>query len=144
MSDTNTNISSGLTQFVRELTAKYDERYSSCKPADWEENGPNHEVISPIVARVAANEDAIEVLNGEGDGSVKKALADAKAYTDDEIDGLDAEVTSSDRAIVTVKVTEVDGVVTTVNVTDSNIGNSSVSEFCNTVYNMIEWSQSEE
>lgn len=74
-----------------------------------------------LVNRVAANEAAITVLNGEGDGSVKKALADAKAYTDDTVAGLDAEVTSADGALVTVKVTEVDGVVTAVNVTDANV-----------------------
>lgn len=34
---------------------------------------------SALELRVAANEDAIEVLNGEGDGSVKKQVADAVA-----------------------------------------------------------------
>lgn len=35
-----------------------------------------------LAGRVTANENAIGVLNGTGDGSVKKALADAKAYAD--------------------------------------------------------------
>ena len=46
------------------------------KAADKEElNG----TISDLDGRVAANEDAIEVLNGEGEGSVKKQVADAVA-----------------------------------------------------------------
>lgn len=35
-----------------------------------------------LVGKVAKNTAAIEKINGEGDGSITKALADAKAYTD--------------------------------------------------------------
>ncbi|MBR6412180.1 MAG: YadA-like family protein [Alphaproteobacteria bacterium] len=38
--------------------------------------------ISSHTTSIAANTSAIDVLNGEGEGSVKKALADAKGYTD--------------------------------------------------------------
>jgi hypothetical protein len=74
-----------------------------------------------LVKRVGANETAIAVLNGEAAGSVKKALADAKAYTDGAIDALDAVVESKDGKLVTVKVTEVNGKITAVNVTDTNV-----------------------
>ena len=35
--------------------------------------------------RVKANEDAIAIINGDSDGSINKALADAKSYTDIEV-----------------------------------------------------------
>lgn len=35
--------------------------------------------------RVKANEDAIAIINGDSDGSINKALADAKSYTDTEV-----------------------------------------------------------
>ena len=68
--------------------------------------------------------DRLDVIEGEAEGSVKKALKDAKDYTDAEIDKLDAEVTSTDGSHVTVKVTEVDGVITAVNVTESDIASA--------------------
>ena len=70
--------------------------------------------------------DRIDVIEGADtvEGSVKKALKDAKDYTDAEIDKLDAEVTSTDGSHVTVKVTEVDGVITAVNVTESDIASA--------------------
>ena len=37
---------------------------------------------STLAGRVSANEGAIQTLNGTGEGSVKKALVDAKAYAD--------------------------------------------------------------
>lgn len=78
-----------------------------------------------LVKRVGANETAIAVLNGEDAGSVKKALADAKAYTDVAIGALDAVVDSKDGKLVTVKVTEVNGKITAVNVTDTNVASKS-------------------
>ena len=70
--------------------------------------------------------DRLNIIEGEAnvDGSIKKALKDAKDYTDAEIDKLDAEVTSTDGSHVTVKVTEVDGVITAVNVTESDIASA--------------------
>ena len=70
--------------------------------------------------------DRLDVIEGADtvEGSVKKALKDAKDYTDAEIDKLDAEVTSTDGSHVTVKVTEVDGVITAVNVTESDIASA--------------------
>ena len=58
------------------------------------------------------------------EGSVAKALKDAKAYTDEAIQGLDAEITSTDGTHVTVKVTEVDGEITAVNVTENDIASA--------------------
>ena len=70
--------------------------------------------------------DRLDVIEGADtvEGSVKKALKDAKDYTDTKIAGLDAEVTSTDGSHVTVKVTEVDGVITAVNVTESDIASA--------------------
>lgn len=140
--------------------------------------------LSALDARVGANEDAIEVINGTGDGSIKKAVADLKkeiligdatgeintAYdtikevsdwivahqgadyanlvsrmgtAEADIDtlqgkvdvekvstaisgaigALDAEKTSTDGKNVQVKVTEVDGVITAVNITTDNTVN---------------------
>ena len=53
-----------------------------------------------------------------------EAIAAANAYTDGKIADLDAEVTSTDGAKVTVKVTEVDGKITAVNVTESDIASA--------------------
>ena len=68
--------------------------------------------------------DRLDVIEGEAEGSVKKALADAKTYADNKVTALDAEVSSTDGAHVTVKVTEVDGVITAVNVTESDIASA--------------------
>ena len=43
-----------------------------------------------VGAKIKANADAIAVLNGEAEGSVKKALADAKSYTDSAKQAIDA------------------------------------------------------
>lgn len=67
----------------------------------------------------------IETLNGAVtvEGSVKKqvadALSDAKQDSLDKINALDAEVESSEEAYVKVKVTQVDGLITAVNVTNN-------------------------
>ena len=71
--------------------------------------------------------DRLAVIEGEAEGSINKALKDAKDYADAEIDKLDAEVTSTDGSHVTVKVTEVDGVITAVNVTESDIASASAT-----------------
>ena len=54
-------------------------------------------------------------------GKVTDALTDAKDYTDKAIADLDNVVTSSDNTLVTVKVTQTDGLVNTVNVTTNGI-----------------------
>lgn len=67
----------------------------------------------------------IATLNGEVtvEGSVKKQIADAlsEAKQDplDKINALDAVVLSTENAYVTVKVTQVDGLITAVNVTNN-------------------------
>ena len=86
--------------------------------------------ISGVQSAIDTAKNAVTVrldkIEGEEtvNGSIKKALKDAKAYTDAEIDKLDAEVTSTDGSHVTVKVTEVDGVITAVNVTESDIASA--------------------
>ena len=57
-------------------------------------------------------------------GSSAQALIEAKAYADEKVDALDAEVTSEDGKHVAVKVTEVDGVITAVNVTETDIASA--------------------
>lgn len=141
--------------------------------------------LSALDARVATNEGAIEVINGTGDGSIKKAVADLKKeillgeateeintaydtikeisdwiiehkeddyadlvsrmgtaeadidalqakvdiekkvseYVAEEIGKLDNDATSTDGTNVQVKVTEVDGVITAVNITTDNTVN---------------------
>lgn len=68
----------------------------------------------------------IATLNGAVtvEGSVKKqvgdALSEAKQDSLDKINALDAEVESSEEAYVKVKVTQVDGLITAVNVTNNH------------------------
>lgn len=60
---------------------------------DWEENAKTiAEAVGGLDGRVSANEAAIEVLNGEGAGSVKKAEADAKAHAEGLVNALSATV----------------------------------------------------
>lgn len=63
---------------------------------------------------VKDNADAIAVLNGEGEGSVKKAQADAEAHADELVAGLDSEVEVSTEEHVLTGVTQVDGKLTAV------------------------------
>lgn len=67
-------------------------------------------------ATVSAAIAALETAVGEG-GSVATQIQSA-------IEGLDAEITSTDGSHVTVKVTEVDGKITAVNVTESDIASA--------------------
>ena len=53
------------------------------------------EAATTLTGRVAANEEKLVTLMGEGDGSVKKALADAKAYTDELANGAVATNTAA-------------------------------------------------
>lgn len=48
--------------------------------------------LTAVETKAQANETAIGVINGTGDGSVKKALADAKAYTDTAKNTLQGEI----------------------------------------------------
>ena len=71
----------------------------------------------------------LDVIEGEGDGSVEKAFADAKAYTDDEIKKLDAAVgsqTIAEGKHVAVEVVEVDGVLTSLTVVEDDIASAAV------------------
>lgn len=61
-------------------------------------------------------------LNGN---AIDAAIADAVSGGEDAIANLDAEVTSNDGTNVQVKVTEVDGVITAVNITTDNTVNAS-------------------
>lgn len=51
---------------------------------------------------------AVDTINGEGEGSVKKALVDAKAYTDDKIAALDSEATGGTQGVA-ITVGQTDG-----------------------------------
>lgn len=86
-------------------------------------------ITSEAATRASTDEHIIQRLNTIQSeepvyNSISKALVDAKAYTDDEINKLDAEKTSTGGSHVTVKVTEVDGVITAVNVTESDIASA--------------------
>lgn len=61
--------------------------------------------VSELEGRVAANEAAISTINGEGEGSIKKALQDAKDYTD----ALEAgQVTTNKNAITSLQTDKAD------------------------------------
>ena len=64
--------------------------------------------IAALDAQVKLNADAIDVLNGEDEGSVKKALKDAKDYTDTEIQKLDVDEIGGTGKVVTT-ISETDG-----------------------------------
>lgn len=42
--------------------------------------------VGALAGRVSTLENQVTTINGEGEGSIKKALADAKAYTDDAVE----------------------------------------------------------
>lgn len=67
----------------------------------------------PLETRIKANEDAITVLNGTGDGSVSKQVADAKKAVDDKIGSLD-DLTTTAKTNMVVAVNEVKGEVDSV------------------------------
>ena len=86
-------------------------------------------ITSEAATRASTDEHIIQRLNTIQSeepvyNSISKALVDAKAYTDTKITDLDAEKTSTGGSHVTVKVTEVDGVITAVNVTESDIASA--------------------
>lgn len=54
--------------------------------------GKLNERLTAVEAKAAANETAIGVINGTGAGSISKALADAKAYTDTTKTTLEGEI----------------------------------------------------
>ena len=64
--------------------------------------------ISALDTQVKLNADAIDVLNGEDEGSVKKALKDAKDYTDTKIQKLDVDEIGGTGKVVTT-ISETDG-----------------------------------
>ena len=80
--------------------------------------------IAALVAEDGAIAGRLDVIEGEGAGSVKKAEADAKAYADGLVADLDANVSSAAGQKLTVNVVEVDGKITEVNVTDNDIASA--------------------
>ena len=66
------------------------------------------------IEAVAGLQSQINAITGGGTGSIASQIATA-------IEALDAEITSKDGQYVTVKVTEVDGKITAVNVTDAGV-----------------------
>ena len=87
--------------------------------------------ISDETERAEAAESALAsrlaVIEGEAEGSIKKALADAKAYADEKVSGLDATVgsqTVAEGKHVAVEVVEVDGKLTAVTVVEKDIASA--------------------
>ncbi len=80
--------------------------------------------IAALVAEDSELSGRLDVIEGDGAGSVKKAEADAKAYADGLVAGLDANVSSAAGQKLTVNIVEVDGKVTEVNVTDNDIASA--------------------
>jgi hypothetical protein len=72
----------------------------------------------------AINTAKSEVIGTSGDASTANTIYGAKAYADAAVVALDAEKTSTDGTNVQVKVTEVDGKITAVNITTDNTVNS--------------------
>lgn len=68
--------------------------------------------------------DAVSTAAGDATAKANAAEANAKADTKTKIEALDAVVSSTEGSHVTVKVTEVDGVVTVVNVTEDDIASA--------------------
>ena len=70
--------------------------------------------IEAVQAKAQANEDAITVLNGDEtvEGSVAKAVADAKAEVDADVEALDGRISANETAIG-VETDTVNGVVAT-------------------------------
>lgn len=62
----------------------------------------------------------LAVIEGEGEGSIKKALADTKIYADTKIEGLDSTKTG-EGTFVDVTVAQENGVITSVTVAESDI-----------------------
>lgn len=80
---------------------------------------PSHGSLSGTANTLVDGAQAATAVKSYVDGEVAIEAARSDAYTNAKVAALDAEVTSSDGNNVTVKVTEVDGVITAVNVTDS-------------------------
>ena len=80
---------------------------------------PSHGTLSGTANSLVDAADVATKVKDYVDGEVAIEAARSNAYTDAKVAALDAEVTSSDGDNVTVKVTEVDGIITAVNVTDT-------------------------
>ena len=72
----------------------------------------------------AAKSGAEATASADATAKANQALADAKAYVGEEIAKLDADVTSAETGKVKVQVVEVDGKVTEVHVTESDIASA--------------------
>lgn len=59
--------------------------------------------LTTLTNRVAANEAAIATINGTGSGSISKALADAKSYTDTEVNAVKTTVSGVDGRLTTAE-----------------------------------------
>lgn len=67
----------------------------------------------------------LAVIEGEGEGSIKKALADTKIYADTKIDELDSTKTG-EGTFVDVTVSQENGVITSVTVAESDIASATI------------------
>jgi hypothetical protein len=74
----------------------------------------------------AAKQGAEATAAADATGKANQALADAKTYVSEEIAKLDANVTSAETGKVKVQVVEVDGKITEVHVTESDIASAEV------------------
>lgn len=63
----------------------------------------NSGTLSDLEDKVDANTGKVAILTGEGEGSVKKALADAKAYTDTREGVINGKIDAANTAVATEK-----------------------------------------
>ena len=78
---------------------------------------------SSVQGQIDALDGRLDVIEGEGEGSVKKALADAKAYTDEREDAIEAAYKKYTDDTDAARKTYVDGKVTTLEAADSALSN---------------------
>lgn len=82
------------------IPAEVEAALDKIKGAGYNDGGP--------YATLKAIADALEKINGSGEGSIAKSLADAKSYTDTKIGGLDVSDSAVANSFVTT-VSETDG-----------------------------------
>lgn len=97
--------------------------------------------LTALTNRVTSAETKLTTIQGEGDGSIKKALADAKIYADDKVKGLNATAGTTTVATgkhVAVQVIEKEGKVTGVTVTENDIASAATVSGIDTRLNTVE------
>ena len=97
------NPAAGDVVVIKKEGEAQDKEYIYDAEKGWIELGDTtaeQQRLTDAEGRLDAAESKLDVLNGEAEGSVKKALADAKAYTDQEVKSLaDGAVAANTAAI---------------------------------------------